>query len=121
MRLKSPSLEENIRKPEASLADFSREAIREYLDKTRKAFKVPSSALWSEFKKRGFLSEGSEKDFIPTVAGLVLFAERPHVFLPQRRIKANVFVGSPSESTFVEKSKEQFDITGPLFTQVTAP
>ena len=121
MRLKSPSREENRRVPEASVADFSVEAIRAYLEKTRNGFKVPSSELWSEFKKLGFLSEGSnKKDFMPTVAGLVLFAERPHVFLPQCRIKANVFVGSPNDSTFVEKAREQLDITGPLFTQVTS-
>ena len=121
MQLKSPSREENRRVPEASVADFSADAIRAYLKATRKDYTIPSSALWSEFKKLGFLSEGyNKKDFIPTVAGLILFAERPHIFLPQCRIKANVFVGSPSDSTFVEKSKEQLDITGPVFTQVTA-
>ncbi len=121
MQLKSPSREENRRVPEASVADFSTDAIRAYLKSTDRDYKIPSNHLWSEFKKLGFLSEGSDKkDFIPTVAGLVLFAERPHVFLPQCRIKANVFVGSPSDSAFAEKSKQQVDITGPLFTQVTA-
>ena len=121
MQLKSPSREENRCVAEASADDFSVDAIRAYLKATKKDYKVPSTPLWSEFKKLGFLSEGnSKKDFIPTVAGLVLFAARPHVFLPQCRIKANVFVGSPNDSTFVEKSKEQLDITGPLFTQVTA-
>lgn len=121
MRLKSPSREENRRVPEASVADFSLQAIRTYLKEAKKDYQVPSAALWSEFRKLGFLSRGSNrKDFIPTVAGLVLFAERPHVFLPQCRIRANVFVGSPSDSTFVEKSKKQLDITGSLFTQVTA-
>jgi ATP-dependent DNA helicase RecG len=121
MRLKSPSREENRRVPEASVADFSLEAIRTYLKEIKKVYKVPSAALWSEFKKLGFLSQGSNrKNLIPTVAGLVLFAKRPHVFLPQCRIRANVFVGSPSDSTFVEKSRKQLDLTGPLFTQVTA-
>lgn len=120
MQLRSPSREELRRVSEASVDDFSKEAIRAYLRETGKHYRLPSARLWSEFRKLGFLSEGNnKKDFIPTVAGLILFAERPHDFLPQCRIKASVFVGSPSDSTSLEKSKEQLDITGPLFTQVT--
>jgi ATP-dependent DNA helicase RecG len=117
--LKSPDRHETLPVYQASLHDLSEDAINLYLNKTSKRFRVPSPELWEDFKKSGFIAEGrTKKDLHPTVAGLVLFGKEPHQFLPQARIKADVFSASADETVLIERSLGQKDITGPLFQQV---
>src|SRR5207248_953874 len=88
LKLKTPSRDENRRVPEASIEDISEAAVKTYLDSINATYAYGSDEMWQELKKRGFLTEGrNSRDLIPTVAGAVLFSERPHLFLPQSRIK----------------------------------
>ena len=82
---------------------------------------MPSPELWEDFRKSGFIAEGrTRRDQHPTVAGIVLFGENPHQFLPQARIKADHFAVAAEEQVLIERVLDQKDITGPLFRQVEA-
>jgi ATP-dependent DNA helicase RecG len=117
--IKSPDRHETLPLYEANLQDLSEDAINLYLNKTSKRFRVPSAALWDDFKKSGFVIEGrTKKELKPTVAGMVLFGKEPHQFLPQMRIKADCVSVAPDEPASLERVIDQMDITGPLFRQV---
>jgi len=118
-QLTSPDREELLPIHEASVSDLSIEAIRLYVKKSGKTFKIPSNELWGHFRRAGFVVSGdTSKELVPTLAGVVLFAKEPHQFLPQSRIKADQFPGSPDDSMFLENATAQLDITGPLPKQV---
>ena len=118
-QLRSPDREELMPIQEASVSDLSTEAIRLYVEKSGKAFKTPSNELWRHFRKAGFVVSGDTmRDWIPTLAGVVLFAKEPHQFLPQSRIKADQFPGSPDDPAFLENATALLDITGPLPKQI---
>ena len=117
--IKSPDRHENLPLHQATLHDFSEEAINLYLNKTSKRFKVPSPQLWEDFKKSGFIAEGqTKKDLRPTIAGMVLFGKEPHQFIPQATIKADHFGIAGDEPATIERVLDQKEIEGPLFKQV---
>src|SRR5262249_46218588 len=83
------------------------------------AGRIPSAQLWQEFASRGFVKLGNKQsEYIPTVAGIVLFGESPHLFLPQCRTKADAFSNNISSGPALERSSEQLDIVGPLGSQI---
>ena len=102
------------------LSDLSSEAIERYLVQRgqRQRFRIPSPELWRFFKKAGFLvghaDSAGRRRLTPTLAGLVVFGERPDILLPQCKIKACEFRGAPGDGTVLEKTHYHTDITGPL-------
>ena len=99
-----PSEKEKQAVTSASLKDFAAHAIKKYLDKRGKSYKVPSAHLWSFFSRNGFVVE-SGGSHIPTVAGLLLFGESPEDFLVQSKIKLEAHQGNKVSSE---------DVSGPL-------
>jgi ATP-dependent DNA helicase RecG len=121
VQLKSPDRHENLPVNAASVDDFSESNVRLYLNKIRKNYTIPSIELWEYFANSGFVTHGDTRGkFKPTIAGIVLFAKEPHQFLPQARIKADQFPGSPDDPMFMERATAQLDIKGPLSDQVEA-
>ncbi len=90
----------------ASAQDFSSDLIRRYLEARRIKYSVPSDDLWAFFSKNGFLIYDKKSGkFTPTVAGILLFAERPEDFLTQSRIMIEAQFGSKLVSE---------DLAGPI-------
>lgn len=118
-QLGSPDPHENAPVSGATISDFSETAIKEYLDKNKLQFKPNSKELWAHLFKCGFVKETNRpQEFIPTVAGLILFGTSPHSSLPQARIMADAFAGTPENSTSVERSTARKTITGSISSQV---
>jgi pyrimidine deaminase RibD-like protein len=114
--LQTPSLEENQPVQGASTRDFSKKAIQKYLRAMKLKHEVPSGELWTYFKGAGFLKNRAHGKLVPTVAGMVLFGERPDRFLPQCKIKADAFSGTPQDGVILKNivGNGQLDISGPL-------
>lgn len=117
--LESSSLQEEEIVLGADVSTLSIGAIRKYVKACKLPYKVPSDALWDEFKRRGFLTDSAAGD-VATFAGVVLFGKRPDAFLPQCKIKADAFVGSYAEGSLTEtvRPEGQRDISGPLIDMV---
>jgi len=77
----------------ASVDDLSLDAIRAYLYSRKKELPIPSESLWNFLYKNGFLSRNENEIYVPTIAGIVLFAKEPADFLPQVRISLEAQVG----------------------------
>jgi len=120
-KLEGPSREEERSVPEASLEDFSHEAIRKYLKYKNLSHDVPSRKLWSFFIKAKYVVKRQNRN-VPTLAGVVLFGKNPGTFLPEHRITAEYFIGTPGDGISLETIGKdgRLDITGPLFHMVEA-
>jgi ATP-dependent DNA helicase RecG len=112
-KLEGHSLEE--RKPiiKAEVTDFSIAAVTEYLGYVQERFKIPSDELWRYFEKSGYLEKRGNK-LVPTLAGLILFAEKPDTYHPEHRVIATRFFGTPEDSKSIERAKAREVFTGPL-------
>lgn len=112
-----PAFEETNAVPTATLDDFLPEAINKYSEETHLGLKLASSELWAEFARLGFIIlDRSKREFIPTLAGLVLFGKNPETFLPQCRVIADHYMGSFADGTDLEQiaADGQAEIFGPL-------
>jgi ATP-dependent DNA helicase RecG len=89
----------------ATLDDLCMDTIKTYLDRRGVTFEVPSNALWEFMWKNGFLNKNDDSVFVPTVAGVLLFAKCPEDLLPQSKILIEEHVGSEVTTD---------EITGPL-------
>jgi ATP-dependent DNA helicase RecG len=120
-KLEASSREEAVSLPEASVEDFSYEAIRTYLKYQGLSYATPSTKLWSFFRKAKYLVKRQDRD-VPTLCGIVLFAENPALFLPEHRITAEYFSGTPEDGISLDRigRNGRMDITGPLFNMVKA-
>ena len=120
-KLGGPSREEERSVPEASVEDFSYEAIQDFLKYQHLSYAVPSQELWAYFRKAKYLVRREDRD-VPTLAGVVLFAEKPEIFLPEHTITAECFSGTPEDGISLDKivGDGRENITGPLFDTVEA-
>jgi len=118
-KIEAPSLEELRSVPEADLKDLSYDAIRKYLKLLKLKYSVPSSKLWDYFLKTKFVVNRQNRK-VPTLAGIVLFAKNPEVFLPEHRITAEHFTGTPEDGVSLERISQdgRLDIKGPLLQMV---
>lgn len=98
--------------PAADFDDLSSEIIQEYLAKRQERGDGPLSRPLPEFLKEiGALDE----DGRPTVAGLLLFGERPQVYLPQSGLVFVRFMGTePRGSDGLAGYGRREEIGGPL-------
>ncbi len=57
---------------------------------------------------------------VPTLAGIILFAKNPEIFLPEHRITAEHFPGIPEDGISIERigTNGRLDIKGPLLHMV---
>jgi predicted HTH transcriptional regulator/pyrimidine deaminase RibD-like protein len=113
--LQVPSQEERRAIPRAHVGTLSHDVIQTYVNNTELPYRVPSTELWEHFKDRGLLASSPEGD-VATVGGLILFGNKPELFLPQCKIKADSFSGTFDDGTLAEtvRGGGQRDITGPL-------
>lgn len=70
----------------ASLGDLSKTALQRYLDECELNVAVPSKELWRRLERGGYVGRTKSGKQVPTVAGIVLFAEKPSEILPQCRV-----------------------------------
>ncbi len=77
----------------ATVEDLSLDAIRKYLILRKKELPIPSDILWNFLYKNGLLARNESDVYVPTVAGVVLFANEPVDFLPQVRISLEAQIG----------------------------
>lgn len=114
---RGPSYEENRPISTTDLRDLSREAVEQYSKASGIKQTFASAALWRRFLQAGFLARVSDgKRLVPTLAGLVVFGNNPAIPLPQCKIKAQAFAGSPDEGGIPERAIgfAPADISGPL-------
>lgn len=112
-----PSYEENRPISTTDLQDLSREAVEQYRKACGIKQKFGSAALWRRFVQASFLARVADgKRLVPTLAGLVVFGKNHAIPLPQCKIKAQVFAGSPDEGSTPERAIgfAPADISGPL-------
>ncbi len=118
-RVESPCFEDHRPISNAGIDDFSKDAIRQYLKASGQSIRVPSRELWELFKKATFVRKQGNH-FVPTLSGMVLFGKTPDVFLPEHRIRAYLFPGSPDDGISLERIVKSEDITGPLLDMVNS-
>ncbi len=120
-KLEGVSREEERSVPEADVKDFSHKAIQKYLKYKSLSYAIPSQDLWTFFRKAKYLVKRQNRN-VPTLAGVVLFAKNPEVFLPEHTITAECFSGSPEDGISLDKIVEggRKNITGSLFDMVEA-
>ncbi len=98
--------------PGASLDDFSRKMIDEYLEKRAERTKRPYNGKIDDLLTEigAITAEGK-----PTVCGLLLFSEYPQQWLPQSAVVFAKFVGTTprGESGFAGYSRRE-ELTGPV-------
>lgn len=70
----------------AELGDLSSRALTRYVDARKLELQVPSEGLWRHLERAGYLGLTDGGQLVPTVAGVVLFAEQPADILPQCRV-----------------------------------
>lgn len=93
MAFEGPDETENQLVKSASIHDLSQNEIERYLEFRKKNFGIPSEELWEFMRRNGFLCLQSDKKYVPTLAGVVLFAKEPLDFLPQVMIQMEAQVG----------------------------
>jgi len=89
-----PSVKELEVQHGVSLDCFSHKAIERYLASRRIDLKVPSEELWKFFEQCRYIGRTGNDERCPTLAGLVLFGERPSDILPQARISLEAVSGT---------------------------
>ena len=89
----------------ASTEDISLEAVEKYVEMRQEKINIPSDDMWTFLKKNQFLVEGAGGDLVPTIAGIVLFGEKPDDLLPQSKVMVEAEVGTQTITD---------EITGPL-------
>ncbi|PIV56766.1 hypothetical protein COY52_08700 [Candidatus Desantisbacteria bacterium CG_4_10_14_0_8_um_filter_48_22] len=112
-----PSQEEQKPYSDATIKDFSNETIKKYMKyRSDISYTVPSKELWTFFRKNRYLVKGDKGD-VPTLAGIVLFGKDPSIFIPEHRILAECFGGTPENGASTDKTigNGKKNITGPLF------
>ena len=98
--------------PGASMDDFSRKMIDEYLEKRAERTKRPyNGKIESLLNEIGAITAEGK----PTVCGLLLFSEYPQQWLPQSAVVFAKFVGTTprGESGFAGYSRRE-ELTGPV-------
>ena len=98
--------------PGASMDDFSRKMIDEYLEKRAERTKRPyNGKIDSLLNEIGAITAEGK----PTVCGLLLFSEYPQQWLPQSAVVFAKFVGTTprGESGFAGYSRRE-ELTGPV-------
>ena len=98
--------------PGASMDDFSRKMIDEYLEKRAERAKRPyNGKIDSLLNEIGAITAEGK----PTVCGLLLFSEYPQQWLPQSAVVFAKFVGTTprGESGFAGYSRRE-ELTGPV-------
>src|SRR5689334_15003617 len=102
----------------AAAGDLDLDAVRAYLGALDGAVgRTPaaenkaagSAELLARLSALG-LGQGAGSDWHPTVAGLLLFGQAPHQFLPQMQIKAARFRGGDVTGLIVDRA----ELTGPV-------
>ena len=118
-KLETPSYEELRSVPEADTNDFSNKAIQQYLQYINESYSVPSNELWTHFKKLKYLVKRQDHD-IPTLAGIVIFAKKPTVFLPEHIITAESYSCTLEDEVSLDRitGNGRLIISGELFEMV---
>ncbi len=113
--LESSSRQETKPVPGTRVNVFSLNIVRRYATACKLPYKVPSARLWDHFKVRGLLADQKGRDLV-TIAGLVLFGDKPDTFLPRCKVKVDSFTGTFKEGSLAETvaGGGLRDITGPL-------
>lgn len=93
MAFEGPDETENQLVNSATIYDLSPDEIKRYLEFRKKNFVIPSEELWEFMRRNGFLCLQFDKKYVPTLAGVVLFAKEPSDFLPQVMIQMEAQVG----------------------------
>jgi ATP-dependent DNA helicase RecG len=93
MAFEGPDETENQLIKSATIYDLSPDEIKRYLEFRKKNFVIPSEELWEFMRRNGFLCLQSDNKYVPTLAGVVLFAKEPSDFLPQVMIQMEAQVG----------------------------
>lgn len=71
---------------QADLQVLSADALQRYVEVRKLELPVPSDGLWRHLERAGYLGRAGSGQHAPTLAGVVLFAERPADILPQCRV-----------------------------------
>ena len=93
----------------ASLADLNLEKVKTYLKKSKLTEQLDKDYLIELMLKEHFIVKESE-EFIPTIAGILLFGKNPYLNLHHSEVKADRYVGD----TRVEWLDRE-DLRGTLF------
>lgn len=96
----------------SSLDDLDRRRLRDYFERVRQQA-VPDDedgSGWMTLLSNAELLSDESESMPPTVAGLLLFGERPNRFLPQAGIDAVSYVGIEKDYA----ARERVELRGPL-------
>ena len=90
-----PSEQERTPVPNATVADLSTDLLTEFVAASKSPPVVSYAGLLSFCRKHGLVVESpGSSEFVPTVAGLLLFGNDPETFLVQSKIKMEVQTGT---------------------------
>jgi len=81
-----PSRQEQEVIERAGLDALSTDALERYVEARQLGLCVPSEELWGHLERAGYLGRTTGGELVPTLAGVVLFAEQPAEILPQCRV-----------------------------------
>lgn len=115
-KMEALSHEEERPIAEATLADLSKDAIREYLRAKKLKCTIGSKEFWKEFMKSKYMVERNNKK-VPTLAGIVLFGIAPQKFITDHYISPLVFVSDLEGERSLKKikpGKPPKNISGPI-------
>jgi len=92
--IEGPSEKERELVSVASVEDFDRTVIKDYLSERRVNIPTPSTELWDFFLKNNFVGRDKNRDiYVPTIAGLLLFGKQPEDALVQSKVKVEAQKG----------------------------
>lgn len=74
---------------DASLEDIDLKAAKRYISKRKKSKEIAKEALLDILRKEGILCRTRDGEYLPTIAGLLLFGKDPQSCLPHTAIKAD--------------------------------
>lgn len=93
-QIEGPSDKEKELVPTASIDDFDRVLVKDYLIARKIELPIPSTELWEFFRKNNFVGrDGNRNLYVPTVAGFLLFAKQPEDILVQSKVKVEAQKG----------------------------
>jgi ATP-dependent DNA helicase RecG len=99
----------------ANKDDFDDVLMQDFLTKSERGFTLKSPAMWEYFKDRGYLNYNlKEKDYTPTIAGVLLFSKKCNDQLTQSVIKTEYreggnMNGGEINGTILQQPKEAVD------------
>src|SRR5690606_16335448 len=94
----------------ATLADLDEAQIERYLERLEVA---PTESAEQTLLARGSVVTAPSGEFVPTVAGILLFGRQPQRFLPSAELICVRYIGASMGDEFVRQ-----DITGTLPEQI---